>query len=365
MTVLGLIRQHVNFMGRQIQNAVAHIVAGAPGSPAEGQFWWNSSTHELNVYDGSVSGRPKASDSALLGGNNSAYHLSRTNHTGSQTASTISDFNTAVRTNRLDQLAAATSPITIVNGVASTDAVTKSQLDAVQALATAGAKKDPVRLATQSNDSLSGLAARDGVTPIAGDRVLVMAQTTTSANGIYVAASGAWTRATDFAASSTQYPGTTLYVTEGTVSGDKQYSITSDATITVGTTAMTWGITGGGAVTYVAASTGGLQLSGNAFSVKLPGSSGLITDATGTYVDSSAYLKKKVAVGYVPTTGTDLTINHAFALAVKEDLIVKVYEVGVGEVFCGVLPSDTNNVVLSFDTIPTTNQYRYSMIGLS
>lgn len=360
---LGLIRQHVDFAKRQIQNAIAHIVSGAPGSPTEGQFWWNSSTHELNVYDGTVSGRPKASDSALLQGNNSAYHLNRANHTGTQLAATVSDFNTAVRTNRLDQMAAATSPITIVNGVASTDAVTKSQLDAVQALATAGAKKDPVRLATQSNDTLSGLAARDGVTPIAGDRVLVFNQTTASANGIYVAASGAWTRAADFAASSTQYPGTTLYVTEGTVSGDKQYSITSDAQITVGTTSMTWGITGGGATTYGAGN--GLQLVSNNFSVKLPASSGLIADGTGLYVDNTLVLKNKTKVGYVPTTGTDLTINHAFGLANKNDLIVKVYEDGVGEVLVGVLPSDTNNVVLSFDTTPTTNQYRYSMIGLS
>jgi LysM repeat protein len=301
----------------------------------------------------------------LLGGQNSAYHLNRSNHSGTQLSSTVSDLASTVQAYRLDQFAAATSPITVPNGTTSGQAVNKSQLDAVQAIATAGAKKDPVRLATQSNDTLSGLAARDGVTPVANDRVLVMNQTTASANGIYLAASGGWTRATDFAGSSTQYPGTTLYVTEGTVSGDKQYSITSDATITVGTTAMTWGITGGGAITYTAASTGGLQLSANAFSVKLPGSSGLIEDATGLYVDSAAYLKKKTAVGYVPTSGTDLTINHAFALADKNDLIVKVYEVGVGEVFCGILPSDTNNVVLSFDTIPTTNQYRYAMMGLS
>jgi hypothetical protein len=363
MTVLGLIKQHVNFAGRQIQNAVAHLVAGAPGSPTEGQFWWNTSTHELNVNDGTTSGRPKASDSALLGGNNSAYHLSRSNHTGTQTASTISDLATAVQAYRLDQFAAATSPITVPNGTTSGQAVNKGQLDAVQTLATQGAKKDPVRLATQSNDTLSGLVARDGVTPVAGDRVLVAAQTTSSANGIYVAASGAWTRATDFAAGSTQVPGTTLYVSEGTVSGDKQYSITSDATVTVGTTSHTWGITGGGATTYGAGN--GLQLSANNFSVKLPGSSGLIADGTGLYVDNTAYLKKKTAVGYVPTTGTDLTINHAFALADKNDLIVKVYEVGVGEVLCGVLPSDTNNVVLSFDTTPTSNQYRYAMIGLS
>ena len=37
----------------------------------------------------------------------------RANHTGTQTASTISDFNTAVRTNRLDQMAAPTSAVSM------------------------------------------------------------------------------------------------------------------------------------------------------------------------------------------------------------------------------------------------------------
>jgi hypothetical protein len=39
--------------------------------------------------------------------------LDRANHTGSQTASTVSDFNTAVRTNRLDQMAAPTASVAL------------------------------------------------------------------------------------------------------------------------------------------------------------------------------------------------------------------------------------------------------------
>jgi hypothetical protein len=39
--------------------------------------------------------------------------LDRANHTGSQTASTVSDFNTAVRTNRLDQMAAPTAAVSV------------------------------------------------------------------------------------------------------------------------------------------------------------------------------------------------------------------------------------------------------------
>lgn len=61
----------------------------------------------------------------------------RANHTGTQTASTISDFNTAVRTNRLDQMAAPTGSVSLnsqkVTSLATptdnTDAATKAYVD--------------------------------------------------------------------------------------------------------------------------------------------------------------------------------------------------------------------------------------------
>lgn len=55
----------------------------------------------------------------------------------------------------------------------------------------------PCRLATIGNHGLSGLADIDGETPIAGDRILVRAQTDPTENGVYIAAAGAWARATD------------------------------------------------------------------------------------------------------------------------------------------------------------------------
>jgi hypothetical protein len=62
----------------------------------------------------------------------------RANHTGTQTASTVSDFNTAVRTNRLDQMAAPTASVALnaqkITGLATptdnTDASTKAYVDA-------------------------------------------------------------------------------------------------------------------------------------------------------------------------------------------------------------------------------------------
>lgn len=76
------------------------------------------------------------------------------------------------------------------------DAATKQYVDSVAQ----GLKpKQAVRVATTANlSSLSGLLTIDGVTLVAGDRVLVKDQTTATDNGIYIAASGAWSRASDF-----------------------------------------------------------------------------------------------------------------------------------------------------------------------
>jgi hypothetical protein len=73
--------------------------------------------------------------------------LARANHTGTQTASTISDFNTAVRTNRLDQMAAPTASVSLnsqkITSLATptdnTDASTKAYVDTSIANLIAGA----------------------------------------------------------------------------------------------------------------------------------------------------------------------------------------------------------------------------------
>lgn len=99
------------------------------------------------------------------------------------------------------------------------------------------AVKDPVKVATTANITLSGEQTIDGVLTSA-DRVLVKNQTTASQNGIYVSAAGAWTRAEDFDTDPDVGGGVLVSVSEGTANGNTTWRLTTDDPIVVGTTAL-------------------------------------------------------------------------------------------------------------------------------
>lgn len=100
--------------------------------------------------------------------------------------------------------------------------------------------KDAVKTVYTTNvATLTGLISNDGYTPVAGDRVLLTAQTTGSQNNIYIVGTGAWTVAPD----ATNGPGlqnATVTVENGTVGTGRTYTQTVAAAITVGTTSLTW-----------------------------------------------------------------------------------------------------------------------------
>lgn len=87
----------------------------------------------------------------------------------------------------------------------------------------------------------------DGVVLATGDRILIKNQAAGAENGIYtVNASGAPTRATD-ADSGAELVNATCYVSEGTTLADTQWTCTTNATITVGSTALVFAqLTSGG-----------------------------------------------------------------------------------------------------------------------
>ena len=112
--------------------------------------------------------------------------------------------------------------------------------------------------------ALTGLTAHDGVTPIAGDLVLLTAQTTGSQNGPWVTAAGAWTRPTWFAAATVVNEGQYFLVAEGTTYKDTKFFMTTTGTLTVDTTSLAFSQDLSGSI-YTNGT--GLSLTGGTFSV--------------------------------------------------------------------------------------------------
>ncbi|WP_143748413.1 right-handed parallel beta-helix repeat-containing protein [Mesorhizobium carmichaelinearum] len=89
-------------------------------------------------------------------------------------------------------------------------------------------EREPVRLATTANITLSGLQTIDGVLTEVGDRVLVKNQTNATQNGIYTASTGAWFRAADARTSRTMQKGTTVHTQAGSTNAAKVFSFQTD-----------------------------------------------------------------------------------------------------------------------------------------
>jgi hypothetical protein len=122
-----------------------------------------------------------------------------------------------------------------------------------------------VRILGAANvSSLSGLSAIDGVTPVAGDVILLIAQTTGSQNGPWTAAVGAWTRPVWWGAATVVNEGQYFIVAEGTTYKDTKFFCTTVGTITVDTTSTAFAQDTSG-VTYTNGT--GLSLTGNVFAV--------------------------------------------------------------------------------------------------
>ena len=100
--------------------------------------------------------------------------------------------------------------------------------------------KAPCRVATTAAITLSGEQTIDGVAIVAGDRVLVKNQSSAVDNGIYIASTGAWSRAEDFNGSRDARNGTLVHVTSGTTNDGTFWSVTGTDPITVGTTSITF-----------------------------------------------------------------------------------------------------------------------------
>lgn len=180
------------------------------------------------------------------------------------TASKISDFDTQVRTSRLDQMAAPTTSVSLnsqkitslAEPTASSDAATKNYVDTVAQGIDA---KASVKAASTANLTLSGTQTVDGIALVAGDRILVKNQSTAAENGIYVVGASTWSRSDD-ANAWAELISAYVFVEQGSVNADNGYLCTVDAGGTLGSTAVTWvQFSGAGQITAGA----GLTKTGN------------------------------------------------------------------------------------------------------
>ncbi len=174
--------------------------------------------------------------------------------------------------------------------------------------------KGAVAFATTANITLSGSQTVDGIASGTGKRALVKNQTTTSENGVYITAAGAWTRATDVDAASEITDGTVL-VTNGTINKNTQWTSSSTVT-TVGTDPITYAqIAGAG--TYVGDGTT-IDLTGNVFGVKNGGvSNAKLANSSFTLNGSSVSLggtrTLSLASSDFANQGTTTTVLHGNA----------------------------------------------------
>lgn len=176
------------------------------------------------------------------------------------TAAKISDFDTQVRTNTLNQMAVPTADVSfnsrkITNLLDPTnpqDAATKAYVDAARAGLDV---KMSVRAATTTAiTSLAGGAPNsvDGVTLVVNDRVLVKNQAAGQQNGIYTVttlgtgSNGTWTRATDADSDAEVHAGMFTFVAEGTTLQDTGWVLSANDPITVNTTPLTFAQFSGG-----------------------------------------------------------------------------------------------------------------------
>ncbi|WAC45567.1 head decoration protein [Pseudomonas sp. SL4(2022)] len=216
------------------------------------------------------------------------------------------------------------------------DAVTKAQLEA----AVQGWKwKEPVRASSTANITLSGAQTIDGVSVVAGDRVLVKNQSSAAANGIYIAATGAWSRSADFDAGS-EVVGATVFVSEGTANGNSQWNMTTDGPITIGTTSLVWVQVGGGS-SYTAGA--GINISSGVISI------------------DAAVVARKVSATIGDGSATTISVTHNLN---SRDLIVSVKEVSSNAgVIADWVANTDNTVQITFGTAPTTGQYRVMVVA--
>ena len=278
----------------RIKKRAASGADGAPSSLASSELAFNES--DLRLYYGfGDNGSAEATSVITVGG--SGAFISKTDAKAANLIlagpTTGSDANPTFRAlvaadlPALNGITAPTGNVSInshkltnvADPTSDQDAATKAYVDAIRSGLDV---KDSVKVATTGNITLSGTQTIDGIAISTDERVLVKSQTTGSENGIYDCKAGAWARSSDFDSSAEVTSGAFVFVEQGSTNADAGFVLTTDGTITIGTTALSFTqFSGAGQIS----AGDGLQKVGNALSVDLKSGGGLAIDSAEIKVD--------------------------------------------------------------------------------
>ena len=377
-----LLVSNLNFNNLQSLNRVIQNLGAAPATPTLGLEYFDTTKNSQMFWNGTAW---IATNPALAPAN-------------SIPATSIANLLTTVEAVPLSSFAVPTADINMngytLTGLPAPTAAGQAAeyswvMSQVNASAAGISLQPPVECVSVANQStLSGLLTIDGITLTAGQRVLLVGQTTATENGVYIASSTAWSRATDTIA-----PETFWYTIAGTQYAGTQWKVSNTSAITIGTTAIT--ISQFGApINYTASSTGGLTLSGTVFSILLAASSGLQTTtnglsvllpassglqlaagglsvltaagsgilvgSTGVAIDTTVVARKYSAT-FGDGTSTTFTITHNLNTL---DVVSQVRNVSSGAVvYADIVNATVNTITVSFTTAPAANSYRVSIMG--
>jgi hypothetical protein len=361
---------NIDLNKNQILNGVFQNLASAPSTPVAGQFYYDTTTGAGYIRNGSAW---VCTDASKLSGVIPMSALtvdptSRANHSGTQLANTISNLAATVQAYTLNQFAAPTANVAMggftltglntspnASGQAAEYSWVLNQIS--QAQAGVKAVKDPVRVLSNTNITLTGLQTIDGVSLSANDRVALTGQTTGSQNGLYSAQSGAWVRVTDMDANTELTGGTEFLVNEGTTYAGSVWRITNTGAITLGSTTLTFAQVNQ-MTTYTAGN--GLNLAGSVFTAVAAPGGGLTVGGSGIGIDTSVVAKKYSAdVG--DGSATSIAVTHNLG---TQDVTVSVRDKATNAgVLVDWVATSTTVVTLTFATAPTAAAYRCTVTG--
>jgi hypothetical protein len=310
----------IDLAKNELRNAVIQNLGAAPSSPSKGQLYFDSIGNILYFWDGTTWQSTKSGTggppTGAAGGDLTGSYPNPTIGAGKVTSTAILDGTIVIADTAtafdLGALAAAHPTTTDVNynghkatnqadPTAAQDSATKNYVDTIAQGLDA---KASVKAASTANLTQSGTQTVDGIALVAGDRVLCKDQTTTANNGIWLVASGAWTRATDMDAWA-EVPSAFTWVEQGTVNADTGWVCTADQGGTLGTTAITWTQFSGAAQLTAGA---GLTKTGNTIDV-------IAADSTMTVAADSIAVNTSVIATQAFVTAGMVGVPKKFAAA--------------------------------------------------